>query len=163
MLKTNNMLDSRLLEDKTERIEKDSLVLESAYEAMRDTQCAMRDTINFGERSLLSSFKFASQGLVYAFKTQRNLRIQIGIGVLVVLAGILFKVSSLDMAVLAIVIMLVLICELINTALEFTLDFLNGKKFHPTVKVAKDVVAAAVLLTSVNAAIVGVIIFLRYV
>ena len=51
----------------------------------------------------------------------------------------------------------------VNTALEMSLDFINGNKFHPHVKLVKDIVAAGVLLASLNAVIVGALIFLKYI
>jgi len=112
-------------------------------------------------RNLLTSFRFAFSGLTFAFKTQRNLRIHIFIGIAVLLAGFLIRVSSLEAVILCLTIILVIVSEIINTALELSLDFVNGKSFHPLVKVIKDVTAAVVLLTSLNAVIVGTIIFMK--
>lgn len=80
----------------------------------------------------------------------------------VILAGIVLGLTALEIALLCCVISFVLIAEVVNTALEVNLDFLNDKKFHPTIKVIKDVVAGVVLIASINAVVVGGIIFTPY-
>ena len=115
-----------------------------------------------GGRSLLSSFKFAWRGFTCALKRERNLRIHTLAGIFIVLLALLLKVSPLEIAILCLTIMLVIVCEIINTALELSLDFINGKKYHPVVRLVKDIVAAGVLLASLNAIIIGAIIFLKY-
>jgi len=112
--------------------------------------------------SLLKSFAHAGRGLRYALGTQRNLRIQILVGGFVLVAGFFYQVSMLEMLLLWLAIALVITCEIINTALELTLDIVSGGKFHNLVKITKDVVAAGVLLAAINAVVIGVIIFAKY-
>jgi len=114
------------------------------------------------KRSIVDSFKFAVEGLIWAFKNQRNLRIHILVGTGVIFLGILLKISFIKMAILFLAIIFVIVCEIINTALELSLDFINGKKYHPSVKVVKDIVAGAVLFAALNAVVVGLIIFCPY-
>jgi diacylglycerol kinase (ATP) len=113
------------------------------------------------KRTFLNSFKFALEGLFFSIKNQRNMRIHILIGALVIFLCAILKVSALEIAILILTIMFVIICEMINTALELSLDFFNGKKYHPSVKMIKDIAAGGVLIASINAVIVGAIIFLR--
>jgi diacylglycerol kinase len=56
----------------------------------------------------------------------------------------------------------VLIAEIVNTAMELSLDFLNGKGYHPSVKMIKDIVAGAVFIACINAVIIGCVIFLPH-
>lgn len=114
------------------------------------------------QRNLFQSFGCAAKGLIHTFKTQRNFRIHVIIATGAILLGLMLKISAVEMAIVVLTIMFVMVCELINTALESSLDFINGKKIHPYVKLIKDVVAAGVLLASINALIVGAIIFLRH-
>ena len=116
-----------------------------------------------GKRSFHNSLKFAIEGLKFAFKTQTNLRIHILIGSLVIILGLALGVSSLEMIILSLVVTSVIACELINTAVEVSLDLVNGNKFNPLVKIVKDVVAAAVLLASINALVVGAVLFSKYI
>ena len=113
--------------------------------------------------SLRGSFKFAFEGVVYVFKTQTNLRIHVLSGVAVILGGVFLGVTNIEMAILVLTIMFVIVSEVVNTALEVSLDIINGSKFHPLIKIAKDVVAASVLLASLNAVIIGIIILGKYI
>ncbi len=90
-------------------------------------------------------------------RTQRNMRIHVVVSVLVLVASLLVNVSALELAALVIVVMLVLATEMLNTALEFAVDLVT-KEYHPLAKLAKDVSAGAVLVTSIGAVLVGYLI-----
>jgi diacylglycerol kinase (ATP) len=85
------------------------------------------------------------------------MRIHVGIATLVLVASLLVEVSKLELAVLVLVILLVLITEMFNTALEFAVD-LATKEYHPLAKLAKDISAGAVLVSSIGAVLVGYLI-----
>ena len=110
-----------------------------------------------GQQGVPRSFEQAYRGLVYAVRTQRNMRIHVIIATLVLVASLLVGVRKLELAVLVLVILLVLITEMFNTALEFAVD-LATKEYHPLAKLAKDVSAGAVLVSSVGAVLVGYLI-----
>lgn len=107
--------------------------------------------------TLIDSFKYALEGISYCLKTQRNMRIHTGVGFLVFVAGIGFRVSILELAVLVMVASTVIVAEMINTAIESAID-LYSRQRHPLAKIAKDVAAAAVLVSAFSAAIVGMLI-----
>ena len=105
------------------------------------------------------SFRNAKGGLLIAFRTQRNLRIHfIAAGLAIVIAPFL-QVSMLELLILLLTILIVLATELINTAIEFSVDLISPE-FNHLAKKAKDVSAAAVLIAAIFAAIIGVLIFL---
>lgn len=110
-----------------------------------------------GQQGVARSFNHAYRGLIYAVRTQRNMRIHVVIALLVLVASLLVGVSALELAALVIVIMLVFVTEMFNTALEFTVDLMT-REYHPLAKLAKDVSAGAVLVTSVGAVLVGYLI-----
>ena len=110
-----------------------------------------------GQQGVPRSFEHAYRGLVYTVRTQRNMRIHVIIATLVLVASLLVDVRKLELAVLVLVILLVLITEMLNTALEFAVD-LATKEYHPLAKLAKDVSAGAVLVSSVGAVLVGYLI-----
>ena len=85
------------------------------------------------------------------------MRVHVVVSVLVLAASLLVSVSALELAVLVVVILVVLAAEMLNTALEFTVDLVT-KEFHPLAKAAKDVSAGAVLVTSIGAVVVGYLI-----
>ena len=109
-------------------------------------------------RSIVDSFNYAIEGLVYATRTQRNMRIHLITSLCILTACFFYKLSKVEILVLAITITLVLFAELINTAIEATVDILTNN-FHPLAKIAKNTAAGAVLITAINAIFIGYVIF----
>lgn len=107
-----------------------------------------------GQQGVARSFDHAYRGLIYAVRTQRNMRFHVVIATLVLIASLLVGVSKVELAVLVLVILLVFVTEMLNTALEFAIDLVT-KEYHPLAKLAKDVSAGAVLVSSVGAVLVG--------
>lgn len=107
----------------------------------------------------IASFRYAFAGLAYCFRTQRNFRIHIGIGLIAGLVGMLLGLSWVEWAVVVILVVVVLAAEMVNTMVEALVDLVTGE-YHPLAKVAKDVAAGVVLLSAIGAAVVGVLIFL---
>lgn len=110
------------------------------------------------KHALIKSFGFAFEGIKTEFKKGRNFRIQLFIGVLAIVLGIILEVSPTEWFDLIIVIASVLILELINTAIEAMVDIISPE-INPKAKIAKDVSAGAVLVASVAALFVGILIF----
>ncbi|NDI33715.1 diacylglycerol kinase family protein [Chengkuizengella sediminis] len=106
----------------------------------------------------LHSFKYAYEGLSYAYSTQKNMRFHFFAGIIVLIFAIYFELPQLEILFVCTVICLVIVMELINTAIEKTID-LTVKDKHPIAKIAKDVAAAAVLVSAVFAVIVGLVVF----
>lgn len=112
--------------------------------------------------SFRKSFKAAFRGTRYAFRHERNFRIEIYIAILVILAMIILQVSGWHVVILAVMIAWVLAMELVNTATERIVDILKPR-IHPYARVIKDLMAAAVLLSTCGAATIGLIVLLPYV
>ncbi len=110
-----------------------------------------------GQQGVARSFDHAYRGLIYAVRTQRNMLIHVVVAVLVLIASLLVGVSKLELAALVLVMLLVFITEMFNTALEFAVDLVT-KEYHPLAKLAKDISAGAVLVSSVGAVLVGYLI-----
>jgi diacylglycerol kinase len=108
--------------------------------------------------SVLRSLKNAFYGLKYCFVTQRNMVIHAVVGLIVIVAGLLLKVTKGDLLFLLAAVIMVLVAEAFNTALEKTIDLYTRDRNH-LARVAKDAAAGAVLLTTLFAVIVGLIIF----
>lgn len=109
-------------------------------------------------RSLLWSFNYAIAGIVYALRTQRNMRLHGVAAAAVLVSALALGVTKLEAIALLFVIGLVLIAELANTAIEATVD-LAVDRFDPLAKTAKDVAAGAVLISSLVAVAVGYLVF----
>jgi len=109
------------------------------------------------QQGVAHSFNHAYRGLIYAVRTQRNMRFHIVAAAIVLVLSLLVGVSKLELAILVLVIMAIFIAEMFNTAMEFTVDLVT-REYHPLAKLAKDVSAGAVLVTSVAALVVGYLI-----
>lgn len=110
-------------------------------------------------KKLANSFKYAFEGFISSFKTERNMKIHIFIMMLVIIAGIIFKISKAEWIVCIFCIGLVVSGELFNTSIEKIVDMVMPYK-NEKAKIAKDVSAAAVLVLAIASAIIGLIIFM---
>ena len=104
---------------------------------------------------LPSSFRYAFQGLIYAFLSQRNFRIHVFSGAIAFGMGIWLKLDFNNLAILVLTIAAVLVLELLNTAVEAVVDLAIGRRFHPLARIAKDCSAAAVLVASISAFVIA--------
>lgn len=109
-------------------------------------------------KPFLRSFRYAFAGIAYALQTQRNARVHLVAACLVIAAGIYFRVSAVEWAVLALTIGTVFSAEMINTVAELAVNLLT-QHYHPMAKIAKDVGAGAVLVAAIAAVGVGIAIF----
>lgn len=110
-----------------------------------------------GQQGVARSFNHAYRGMVYVVRTQRNMRFHVVVSAAVLITSLLVSVSKLELAALVVVILLVFITEMFNTAMEFAVDLVTDE-YHPLAKLAKDVSAGAVLVASVGAILVGYLI-----
>jgi len=108
--------------------------------------------------SIIESFNFAIEGVVHVLRTQRNMRIHFAIAVAVLIVAVAAGVSRLELIALLLSITFVLVAEMINTAIEGTIDAATTS-FDPMAKLAKDIAAGAVLIASVNAVAIGYLVF----
>lgn len=106
------------------------------------------------------SFRLALKGIGYLFMYHRNMRIIFLMGVAAFLLGVLFELKGIELVALCITITLVFIAEMFNTAIELFINLFTDK-YHVHIKLVKDISAAVVLLTALNAIAVGAILFLK--
>lgn len=109
-------------------------------------------------KKLVNSFKYAGEGIITSFKSERNMKIHILIMVAVIIFGILLKISKIEWLICVILFSIVVSGELFNTAIETIVDMVSPQK-NEKAKIAKDVSAGAVLIEAIGAAIVGGVIF----
>jgi diacylglycerol kinase (ATP) len=110
--------------------------------------------------SIFESFNFAFEGIIHVLRTQRNMRIHFVVAAVVLVVAFAAGVSNYELIALLLAISFVLIAEMINTAIESTIDVATTS-FDPHAKLAKDIAAGAVLIATVNAVAVGYIVFAR--
>ena len=113
----------------------------------------------FSLRKRIQSFEYAFSGLRLIFRTDHNIWLHFIATVVVIALALILKVSLVEAAFLAIAVGMVWVTELINTCLEKMMDFISKEK-HPDIKFIKDVSAAAVLVASATALVIGCIVFI---
>jgi len=109
-------------------------------------------------RDLLESFNRAANGIIFCLRTQRNFRIHILAAVLVLFFSLWFHITKEEFLLVLTAIFLVLVTEIINTAVEVTIDLIT-QEYHPLAAVAKNVAAGGVMLAAIIAVITGYIVF----
>lgn len=110
----------------------------------------------------IQSFRYAFAGFRHVLKTGHNFQIQVLIGLVAVLLAFYFQFSRFEWLVLLLIIAFVLISELFNTVIEVVVDLAVKEKLIPDAKVAKDVAAGTVLITSFFSILIGIILFLPH-
>jgi diacylglycerol kinase (ATP) len=108
--------------------------------------------------TILDSFNYAFEGIIHVLRTQRNLRIHFAVAFAVLIAALIINVTKLELIALLISITFVLIAEMLNSAVEAAIDIATTS-FDPMAKLAKDIAAGAVLIATINALIVGYLVF----
>jgi len=103
----------------------------------------------------------AIKGIGYLFLYHRNMRIIFLCGIAAFLAGVHFKLKGIELVALCITITLVFMAEIFNTAIEIMIN-MSTRKYHPLIKVVKDIAASVVLIASINSLGVGFILFWRH-
>lgn len=110
-------------------------------------------------KKLIHSFKYAFIGIITALKKEQNMKIHYLIMILVIILGIIYHLSTFEWLICILCFGLVISMEMINTAIETTVN-LATTKTEPLAKIAKDVSAGAVLVSAIISAIIGLIIFI---
>ncbi len=113
-------------------------------------------------RSLFFSIRHAAAGLWFAIRQERNMQIEISAFLVMLFLAIFFEVTRFEFLLLILTSVFVLVLELINSAVEYMLDLMKPR-LSDRIARCKDMAAAAVLLASLLALVVGIVIFLPYV
>lgn len=113
-------------------------------------------------KKFLSGFRFAFKGLSYAYQTQINFKVHFFAGLLAVLLGWYLQINQNQWLWLSLAIALVLLTELLNTAIEVLVDLISPG-YHVKAGIIKDISAAAVLISAIFAIVVGLIIFIPHI
>jgi diacylglycerol kinase len=108
----------------------------------------------------LKSFLFAAAGILFCLR-QGNFKIQLIAALVAIAASFYLQVTKNEFLLVLLVAALVLILEMINTALEHLCNLYTTEQ-HPEIKIVKDVAAGAVLIASVCSLLIGIFIFLPY-
>ena len=113
-------------------------------------------------KRFMKSFKYAFNGIHYAFRNDQNLIIHLIIATLVIAASMLFRVTPLETGILGLTMLIVITTEMVNTALEKMVDLIT-KEHRMEAKIAKDVASGMVLVAAVGSVIIGLLIFVPHI
>jgi diacylglycerol kinase len=135
----------------------------AAQESADDQAAAVLTAIPWLDRGdLRESFAHAWDGLRYAVRTQRNVRLHMAAAAGALVLGLLLQLSLLEFVLVLLTIVTVLAAELFNTVVESLVDLVTDE-YHELARTAKDVAAGAVLLCAFCAVVIGTSIYLPHV
>lgn len=117
----------------------------------------------FKSQGFANTFKNARKGFRLVLKSEMNIRVHIIIAILVLISAFLLEFSHIEYCIVLFAIAMVIITEMLNTAIEFTLDAVFHNKYSKLVGMAKDISAGAVMFASVIAVIIGLIVFGKHI
>lgn len=121
-----------------------------------------KDHKQMGFKRFLNSIKYSVEGLMYAYGNEQSLYLH-GMGtLLIIILGLILKISFNQWAILVIALVVVLAVELLNTAIEATVDLVT-KEIHPLAKVAKDCGSAAAFVSGLMLTIISLFIFIPHI
>ena len=106
-----------------------------------------------------NTFRNTRKGFNLAVRSEINIRIHVAIATLVIFLALFLKFSSVEFCILLFVIALVIVTEMLNTAIEFALDSIYHNKYSRMVGMAKDISAGAVMFSTFISVLVGLILF----
>ena len=112
-----------------------------------------------GKRTFKGSVKNCLDGISYVTKNEKNFKREIALGIIALILSYILKIDKIEFIIILTMICLVLTAEIINTAIERAVDLVT-KEYHELARIAKDVSAGSVLVTSTFALIIGIIIFM---
>ena len=127
-------------------------------EERRQPDTGSRERRPASASSVVASLNYAFEGILHVLRTQRNMRIHFVAAVVVMIGGVAFGVSRPELLALLIAACLVIVAEMLNTAVEAAIDVATSS-FDPRAKVAKDVAAGGVLVSAFVAIVVGYVVF----
>jgi diacylglycerol kinase (ATP) len=105
------------------------------------------------------TFKNSFKGIRLVLKSERNIRIHFAIALLVMALGVILKLNASGFSLLLIAIALVIIAEMVNSAIEFTLDAIFHNRYSKLVGMAKDIAAGAVMIATFISIAIGILLF----
>ncbi|MBL1211570.1 diacylglycerol kinase family protein [Geminocystis sp. GBBB08] len=111
---------------------------------------------------LFASFKYAWQGVKYAFATQRNFRIHTVMASVAISLGFYLGATTIEMAIISLTCTIVMVLELLNTAIESVVDLTVKQNYHELAKIAKDCAAGAGLISAIASVLVAGFILLPH-
>lgn len=112
--------------------------------------------------NVFESLNCAVEGVIYAVRHQKHIKYFFTLAAISLFLSLILNLPAIEFVLFSLSIVILLFAEMVNTAIESTIDLICGKQYHPLAKAAKDVAAGAVLISSIAVCIMGYIIFSKY-
>ena len=113
----------------------------------------------FKSQGFNNTFKNARKGFNLAVRSEINIRIHVAAATLVLFLALFLKFSAIEFCILLFAIAIVIVTEMLNTAIEFALDSIYHNRYSKMVGMAKDISAGAVMFSTFISIIVGIVLF----
>lgn len=114
----------------------------------------------FKAQGFNNTFRNARKGMRLAVRSERNIRVHLICAIFVILLGIFLDLSVTKFCILLLTIAMVVSTEMINSAIEFSLDAVFHNRYSKLVGMAKDISAGAVMFVTIIAVMIGLLIFI---
>lgn len=114
----------------------------------------------YKQQGFIRTFRNARKGMRLSIKSERNIRVHLTVGALVICAAFFFRFSITKFCILLLTITAVISAEMMNSAIEFTLDSIYHNRYSRMVGMAKDIAAGAVMVVTITAIMIGVLLFI---
>ncbi len=114
----------------------------------------------FKSQGFGNTFRNARKGMRIVLKSERNIRVHFVAAVFVLVLGLILGFSPIKISILLLAIGLVVSAEMLNSAIEFSLDAIFHNKYSRMVGMAKDISAGAVMFVTLIAVVIGGLIFI---
>lgn len=113
----------------------------------------------YKKQNFSNTFKNARKGMRLTLKSERNLRIHLFMAILVLITAFCLHFTITQFCILILTITIVIMAEMFNSAIEFSLDAIFHNKYSRMVGMAKDIAAGAVMVVTISAVMIGVLLF----
>lgn len=113
----------------------------------------------YKKQNFSSTFKNARKGMRLTIKSEKNIRVHIFVAILVLIAAFCLNFSMTKLCIIIMAIAAVISAEMLNSAIEFSLDAIFHNRYSRMVGMAKDIAAGAVMVVTISAVIIGVLLF----
>lgn len=124
----------------------------------KDKKLKEKNEKSLHNKNIFNAISNAASGINHVAKTEKNIQRQLIITIFALILGLIFKLTRVELVLVIFTIVFVMVTEMVNTAIEATVDLVT-EEYHPKAKIAKDVAAGAVVLSTVNAIVVAYFLF----
>jgi len=113
----------------------------------------------FKQQGFSNTFRNARKGMRIVLRSEVNIRVHCCVALAILAMAYLLNFSVTKICILLLTIGFVIVAEMLNSAVEFSLDAVFHNKYSKLVGMAKDIAAGAVMFASVIAIVVGILLF----